>query len=139
MNTFRSRLLPVCSVAALLCTGCFYWDASRTVQGSSEEGTLETRIGQDCAVIFRRDALGVSRDAPISPHTTNFNGVEAAVYGRLVDVERDAIMLKRNTRPAEETYWIPRSAILMIRFEGETPPVNERSHSAHETHSSIEH
>jgi hypothetical protein len=93
-------------VGALVC-GC---DNSQPVV---EKPLLAEKVGQDCIVQFRRgDGLGAGGGNPIPPTTTNYNGADIGVRGKLRAVSGGWIAVES----AGTEYCIPRESILMIQF-----------------------
>ena len=57
---------------------------------------LGGRVGDNCTVYFRRDALGMAGPSPSSPLTGNHNGADTAVSGKLT-IPKSAILVIETT------------------------------------------
>ena len=80
---------------------------------SAERRPLETKIGRDCVVQFRRgDGLGAGGGQPVSPTTVNINGAEVSVSGKLVSAEGGWVTVVAGN----VEYCIPQESILLIQF-----------------------
>ncbi len=100
----RKMMLFWASLAALA-SGC----------GSppAEASPLAGKIGAQCSVQFRRNALGAAANVPVPPTTDAFNGAEVKVVGKLTRVSSDWIVISDGTKE----YVIPKEAILLLVFE----------------------
>ncbi len=78
------RLTPLI-VVLLFVAGCA--DSSR------ERSPLQSQIGKNCIVYFRKDALGMAADLPASVTTGNLNGAEVIQAGELMEVGNDWIVI----------------------------------------------
>jgi hypothetical protein len=74
---------------------------------------LSDRIGENCTVHFRRDALGTGAAGPIPPLTGNFNGADVNVTGKLLRVNPGWICVAIG----QGEYTIPKEVILMIEVK----------------------
>jgi hypothetical protein len=72
---------------------------------------LTGRIGDNCTVYFRHDALGMAAAGPASPTTDNHNGADTQVSGKLLRVNSGWICVEVDK--AEHT--IPKEAILLVK------------------------
>ncbi len=111
----KKHILIFCPLFALACVACWWIHRPKDV---------EPKLGQYCLVQFRRDMLGRASDLPVSPTTNSINGVTVAIEGKLLAINRDAILIERqnpayiiNEKPKITHVWIPRSYILLIEFE----------------------
>jgi len=81
---------------------------------------LRKHVGEYCKVEFRRDALGAAASLPISPTTDEINGAQVVLWGKLLAVEGDGIVVGTSPTPLVEksltTYWIPNHAVLLVSF-----------------------
>jgi len=84
---------------------------------------VDLKPGMFCKVQFRRDALGSATTA-IPPTTDNYNGAILSLYGELVAVRHNAILLDQvnenyivNDVPQMRRFWIPKDSILLIEYE----------------------
>jgi len=73
---------------------------------------LGGRVGDNCTIYLRRDALGMAGPSPSSPLTGNHNGADTAVSGKLVRVNAEWVVIVDGGR--ERT--IPKSVILVIEL-----------------------
>jgi hypothetical protein len=71
---------------------------------------LGGRVGDNCTVYFRRDALGMAAPSPSSPLTGNHNGADTQVSGKLARVNAEWVVVATGGRELT----IPKSAILVI-------------------------
>lgn len=97
----RSTLLMF---GLLIASGCA--DASR------DRNPLQSQIGKNCIVYFRKDALGMGSDVPTLVTTGVMNGAEVTQIGELLEVERDWIVIGYDGR----LFHIPRESIQMVEF-----------------------
>ena len=80
---------------------------------ATEHGAyLRQHVGTFLTIELKRDALGASSNVPVSPCTDTMNGGKVSLTGRLIQVERGAIVLQ--AVEGKPTYWIPEDAILMV-------------------------
>ncbi len=98
------------TLTAVLLLGC----GSDNVVG----GRAELPIGQECDIQFRRDALGQSADLPTSPTVGGINGATVNISGTLVSSNAEWVWIKKGN----DSIWIPRSVILLIRVQNPTGP-----------------
>lgn len=136
---FRSLTILVLALLA----GC----ADRT----RERSPLQSQIGKNCVVYFRRDALGMAADIPSSPTTGRLNGADVQQVGQLMESSAEWVVLNLHG----QVYHIPRAAILMIEFgsnitqspglsqpvEKKAPDHGDHTHSDHgdQTHPPADH
>ncbi len=102
-----ASLLLVMAAFALTTPGCM---------PASEAGTTDRahpRVGEQCTVQFRRDALGAATELPISPLTNSTNGAETSVSGTLVSADDRWVVLDRGDG---DELWIPTSNVLLLRL-----------------------
>jgi hypothetical protein len=94
-------------VGIMLTTGC-----EQRAEAAPTGGRLAQMHTRICTVQFRRDALGASRDLPVSPMTGGINGATVAVVGKLrsfddawlaVDTEKDGVV------------FIPKEVVLLVQ------------------------
>ena len=90
-------------LAAAFMSGC----------NNTPEPMAVTKVGQRCAVQFRRDALGAAAQNPIPPETDASNGAEVTIVGTLKRVQADGVLI--DTGRFE--YIIPMHSILSLRFD----------------------
>ena len=88
----------------LIASGCA--DAAR------DRNPMQSQIGKNCIVYFRKDALGMGSDVPASVTTGNMNGAEVTQIGELLEAERDWIVIGYDGR----LFHIPRESIQMVEF-----------------------
>ncbi|MBI3839393.1 MAG: hypothetical protein HY288_15855 [Planctomycetia bacterium] len=79
------------------------------------EPPINSKIGQQCEVQFRRDALGTAANLPVSPQTGEINGASVHIYGKLKRVIGEWIVLGDD----KAEYVIPTHAILFLKFDGQ--------------------
>jgi hypothetical protein len=99
-------LMGLCG--AMMISGC---------SSNAPEPLANTKIGQNCVVQFRRDALGSASPVPIGPDTDNFNNAEITIAGTLKKVQADAILIATS----KADYLIPMRVVLCMKFESTTP------------------
>ena len=71
---------------------------------------LSGRVGENCTVYFRRDALGMAAAVPSPPTTGNHNGADTMVSGKLVRINSEWIVVVDGQRE----FTIPKLVILMV-------------------------
>ena len=82
----------------------------------SRPRSIDPELDKFCTVQLRRDALGGS--GLVSPLTDNQNGTDVALRGRLVAIDREAILLNHVDEQSRTwQLWIPKSSILLIKYE----------------------
>ena len=93
------------------------------------ENLLGLEPGMYCTIQFRRDALAIATST--SPLTDVANGTKVSIWGKLLDFDREAILFEYinnefiiNGEPRRERIWIPKSSILLIKYE---QPENKRT------------
>lgn len=75
--------------------------------------SLSRKLGTNCVIQFRRgDGLGAGGGNPVPPTTSNMNGADVTVSGKLTSVSDLWVGLHQDKRE----YFIPRDAILLIDF-----------------------
>ena len=80
---------------------------------SAGEDPLAARIGRACSVQFRRgDGLGAGDGNPVPPTTSNINGADVSVNGKLMAVGGGWVTVVAG----KVEYCIPRESILLIEF-----------------------
>lgn len=77
-----------------------------------EDNPLQSQIGKNCIVYFRKDALGMGSDVPASVTTGNMNGAEVTQVGELMEAGKDWIVIGYDGR----MFHIPRESIQMVEF-----------------------
>ena len=70
------------------------------------------QTGRRCRVHFRRDAVGLAGQAPLSILGLSAMSERAQLVGTIERVDPDGITLRADT----STYWVPREAILAVEF-----------------------
>ena len=104
-NIMRTSIL-LAPFAAILCltSGCGPADA------------LRAHTGENCVAHIRRDYLGMASTVPLPIGTTNMNGAEMAIQGKLKNV--DAHWLTIETAGKTPKDWVvPREALLTVSFD----------------------
>ncbi len=91
-------------LAILMAEGC--------AESSHRPPPVESRIGQNCIVYYRRDALGMAADTPSSIESGNINGADVTQPGELMAVGYDWIVINLHGRE----FHIPQAAILRVEF-----------------------
>jgi hypothetical protein len=74
---------------------------------------LAGRIGDNCTVYFRRDALGMAAGSPSSPLTGNHNGADTQVSGQLVRLNAEWLVVADGKRE----FTIPKAVVLLIEMQ----------------------
>jgi hypothetical protein len=69
-------------------------------------------VGKLCTVQFRRDVLGTTSGALVSPEETKVGGVDTTIQGVLKSTSGEWVVITDKGRDV----WIPKSVILAIRF-----------------------
>ena len=125
---FRTTLLLLLATLA----GCA--DTAR------QPAPVESQVGRNCLVYFRRDALGMGADTPSSVTTGTHNGAEVTQAGELMAVGNDWIVINSHGRE----FHIPQAAILMVEFGSNItsgqglsqppPPAVDTTHGEHVHH-----
>ena len=109
----------IAAVLAVLIVGIACWYVYQPM--GPKPGTI-------CTVQFRRDALGAGANIPVSPLTNIADGAAVSVSGKLIAVNREAILLEwenrdsiihKNEIPTYQVHrlWIPKSSILLIQYD----------------------
>lgn len=80
--------------------------------GRPLDSPVSTRIGEQCEVQFRRDALGAAAELPIPSETNNYNGAEVSLTATLNRATHDWIIVANH----QAEYMIPVHAILLLKF-----------------------
>jgi hypothetical protein len=73
---------------------------------------ISGRLGADCKVYFRHDALGMAAAVPAPPRTDQHNGAEVTLSGKLLRVNAGWVCIAVN----QVEYTIPREAILLLEM-----------------------
>lgn len=73
---------------------------------------LKEKIGKECTIQFRRDALGAATEIPVPVNSDQHNGAQLSLSGRLKTYNQDGAMLEHDNMQS----WIPAESILLIRF-----------------------
>ena len=76
------------------------------------EDPAASRVGEDCTVHFRHDALGAS-GSPIAPTWNTFNDTDLIMNGALVRATPEWIVITRGNGD----YFISRGVILFLEFK----------------------
>jgi hypothetical protein len=98
------RIQSMTTLLLLILMGCA--DTDR------KPAPVESQVGKNCIVYFRRDALGMGADTPSSVTTGMHNGAEVTQAGELMAVGNDWIVINLHGRE----FHIPQAAILMVEF-----------------------
>ena len=71
-------------------------------------------VGQGliCTLQFKRDLLGAGANLPISPMTTNINGAQVSIRGKLVRFDREWVVLEAEG----QTLWVPTQNVLLLQW-----------------------
>jgi hypothetical protein len=101
---FRRTVYRLGLIGVLAVTGCGGDDPPLP------DPMLSGRVGDNCTVYLRRDALGMAAPSPSPALTGNHNGADTALSGKLVRVNAEWVVIA--TAGRELT--IPKSAILVI-------------------------
>ena len=119
------------TILLLLLTGC--------ADGTRDTAPMQSQVGQNCIVYFRRDALGMAADIPSSIVAGDINGADVTQPGELMAVGNDWIVINLHGR----AFHIPQATILMVEFGNnitQTPglskpvqpaPADHTNHNAH--------
>jgi hypothetical protein len=73
---------------------------------------LSGRIGDNCTVYFRHDALGMAAGNPAPPATMNHNGADTHVTGKLLRANAAWTCIGKG----KAAYTIPKEAILLVEM-----------------------
>jgi hypothetical protein len=85
--------------------------------GRKDTGKLEPKVGSQCVVQFRRDALGGGVNSnPIGPTVDSVNGSQISLPGMIEKIGDDWLVLR--TRDNQQL-WIPRGMILCLEVTTE--------------------
>lgn len=109
-----AKKLILSTLTAVLVVGC----GSDNAAG----GKAELPIGQQCEIQFRRDALGQGAELPTSATTGNINGATVNISGTLVSATAEWVVIKKDN----DSLWIPRAVVLLIRVQNQTGPGPEQ-------------
>lgn len=101
----RMRTLVLALLAVFVTIGC---------DPANGDSVLGRRIGRNCSIHLRPDALGTSANIPVSVMTDVMNGAQVSVTGKLLEANEEWIVIQDEPRNAE--IGIPRSAVLAVRF-----------------------
>lgn len=105
-------LLSACVVLA----GCETHDETRIEEHRGTRSKMYSPIlpaSTQCAVQFRRDALGAASNNPIPAETDNYNGAQVSLTGTLKGMSPEWIIVNQG----ETDYWIAKDAILMLKVQ----------------------
>jgi hypothetical protein len=83
------------------------------LSGCIQQPPEQPPVGSDVVVQFRRDALGSATANAVPPTTSSINGAAVCLYGKLIKVNNDWVVLTRSGGGGRE-YWIPQETILLI-------------------------
>jgi hypothetical protein len=108
MNVRGRRL-----VAWLVLTGLLFLSGCGGSSSSAPDPQLSGRVGDNCTVYFRRDALGMAAGSPSSPLTGNHNGADVQMTGKLLRVNPGWVCIAIG----QAEYTIPKEVILVIEFK----------------------
>ena len=97
----------------LIAAGCA--DASR------DRNPLQSQIGKYCIVYFRRDALGMAAESPVSVTSSGLNDAAMTQAGKLMEVGADWIVIDNHGR----VFHIPQAAILIVEIPKASPDGHE--------------
>lgn len=88
---------------------------------------LRRRVGSECTIQFRRDALGAAAALPISPETTGINGANVVLQGKLLGVDGDWLHVESTIeyregsggppREIRRDYEVPVHSVLYLEFQ----------------------
>jgi hypothetical protein len=101
---FRRTVYGLGLIGVLAVTGCGGDDPP------PPDPMLGGRVGDNCTVYLRRDALGMAAPSPSPALTGNHNGADTAVSGKLIRVNAEWVVIADGRRELT----IPKSAILVI-------------------------
>jgi hypothetical protein len=94
----RQRAAVVCMLLAL--SGC-----------ASRSDGIDPRLGVNCFVQLRRDALGLAANQPPSPDEYNHYGRNVGIFGKITRLsDRWVVVVTKSN----EEYWVPRDVILCV-------------------------
>jgi hypothetical protein len=79
--------------------------------GCNQQVTEQPPVGSSVTVQFRRDALGSANANAVPPTTDSINGAAVSMGGSLTKVNKDWVVIESGGK----TFWIPKSAVLLIR------------------------
>lgn len=89
--------------------------------------TLGRKVGRECTVQFRRDALGAGTTVPISPETSEINGASVVLRGTLRAVRGEWLELDVSIRYRDgaggpervlhRDIHIPTASVLYVEFD----------------------
>jgi hypothetical protein len=69
--------------------------------------------GMVCTLQFKRNLLGAGANLPVAPMTTNINGADVSVRGKLVRFDREWIVLEVE---GHTTLWVPTQNVLLVQW-----------------------
>jgi hypothetical protein len=104
--SYRQILFSFALAGVAALTGC-----SGSVPPAADP-MLSGRIGDNCTVFFRHDALGMAAGSPASPTTGNHNGADVQVTGKLMRVNAGWVCVA----VGKGEYTIPKEAILLVEM-----------------------
>jgi hypothetical protein len=108
--------MKVCSrlfVAGVVLVGLLFVAGCGGSHPPVSDPQLSGRVGENCTIYFRRDALGMAAGAPSPPRTGNQNGADVAMSGKLLRVNPGWLTVGID----QAEYTIPREVILMIEVK----------------------
>jgi hypothetical protein len=107
--------LAMLAALCLALPGCGTQDSPRPAAGG-----LRSKIGYQCTVQFRRDALGAASTIPVPPLTNSMNGADVSLSGKLVDVKGDWLVIERAIGTQNQTLetWVPIHSVLLLEWSG---------------------
>lgn len=101
------RLAFVIAVAAIFGLGCWRWSIeSREIP--------DAPLGETVTVVFRADTLGAQMGSPMGPLTTNMNGADVAVTGKLLAANSGWLHVETSGPGNPLDVWIPVDVVLTI-------------------------
>src|SRR6516162_6554753 len=74
------------------------------------ESMPSARVGDNCTVFFRRDALGMAADSPSPAMSGNHNGADTQVSGKLIRMNAEWLVISDGKRELS----IPKDVILVV-------------------------
>jgi hypothetical protein len=103
------RILCSLALAGLALTGC------------APDPMISGRVGDNCTVYFRHDALGMA-GIPAPPRAGNVNGADLQLAGKLARVNAGWVCLSID----KTEYTIPKESILLIEMQPKSATTNPR-------------